>query len=1114
MPHETTLEQDHATYATGDDYCRIEMENKKLIKASIVITLLILWSGVSWYMAKATYLNRANELLHKEMQVSQVRAKDLAGSIGQNLNYLSGIPGFFSNAVRVRQGLALFGPQVTASTLPYDLRKARWTNEPTLKELSQTLSIAKRELNTDLVYVVNAAGDGIASSNWNEAGSTIGTNFADREMIKDNRLGKPGMQYAVGKTTHIPGIYFSSPVIVNGQYTGSVVAKIDVPNLSFLVAQTDAFVSDNNGIIMLSHDADKLMLALPDSLATKMSPDERNALYQRREFSVLHIASWNDPDFPFLLSITGEKAPHIIASEKIAKFGLTVNVENDLPELAVLKRERIWYGVFSGILGGMIILAFTAAILYIQSVRRSKLVLQESEARLHRLTQLYAALSQCNQAIVRCSSEAELFPHICRDAVTFGGMKMAWIGLLDEINQLVPVASYGRGTEYLEGLQISGDAGNPGSSGPAGIAIREDRPFWCQDFQHEPSTVPWRERGARFGWGSSAYLPLHRNGAVVGAFALYSSQVNAFDEAARNLLTEMAVDIDYALKSYDLEKQRITAERDLRKLSQVVEQSHNAIIITDLNANIEYVNQASVRQSGYSQSELIGNKTSMLKSGKTQLEKVKDIWTSLTAGNDWHGELTNVRKDGSEYTVLTVMSPLRQIDGTITNYVAIQDDITEQKLVEKRLQHLVNYDVLTGLPNRLQLEERAKYAIRLASRNASTLALIFLDLDNFKDVNDSLGHSFGDTLLIELSKRLQLALREEDTLSRLGGDEFILLLPDIDARGAALVAEKLLLKISSPYKHNHTELNLTASIGIALYPNDGQDLETLSKQADAAMYRVKQEGRNGFQFFTAEMQARSSRNLLLGNALRRAVELEQLTVHYQPQISLKDGKIIGAEALLRWWHPELGAVYPTEFIPIAEESRLILPIGEWVLRSAVEQAKRWMNDGHTPLIMAVNLSAVQFRHPDLPDLITRILDEVGLPPEYLELELTEGVAMHDPQAAIAIMNNLHDRGIRMSIDDFGTGYSSLSYLKKFRIYKLKIDQSFVRDISTDIEDKAIVSAVINMAKSLGLTTIAEGVETAAQLEFLREHGCEEVQGYYYSKPLSAEQFIKFIADRQ
>jgi len=237
-------------------------------------------------------------------------------------------------------------------------------------------------------------------------------------------------------------------------------------------------------------------------------------------------------------------------------------------------------------------------------------------------------------------------------------------------------------------------------------------------------------------------------------------------------------------------------------------------------------------------------------------------------------------------------------------------------------------------------------------------------------------------------------------------------------------------------------------------------------------------------------------------------------LHYQPQISIKDGRVIGAEALLRWQHPELGSVSPAEFIPVAEETRLILPIGEWVLRQAAEQAKHWMERGQEPLVMAVNLSAVQFRHPDLPDLITRILDDVGLPPEYLELELTEGIAMHDPQAAIAVMNNLHDRGIRMSIDDFGTGYSSLSYLKKFQVYKLKIDQSFVRDISTDIEDKAIVSAVINMARSLGLITIAEGVETAGQLEFLSERGCEEVQGYYFSKPLPSEQFVKYIEDRK
>jgi EAL domain-containing protein (putative c-di-GMP-specific phosphodiesterase class I) len=275
------------------------------------------------------------------------------------------------------------------------------------------------------------------------------------------------------------------------------------------------------------------------------------------------------------------------------------------------------------------------------------------------------------------------------------------------------------------------------------------------------------------------------------------------------------------------------------------------------------------------------------------------------------------------------------------------------------------------------------------------------------------------------------------------------------------------------------------------------------------MYRVKQEGRHGYRFFTAEMQARSARHLLLVQALRQALEHDQMQVHYQPQISLHDGRIIGAEALLRWTHPELGAVSPAEFIPAAEDSGLILPLGEWVLRHAVRQAKFWMQDGADPLVMAVNLSAVQFRQPDLPSLVTRILDEEGLPPEYLELELTEGVAMHDPQGAIAVMNNLHERGVRMSIDDFGTGYSSLSHLKKFKVYKLKIDQSFVRDISTDPEDKAIVSAVIHMAQSLGLLTIAEGVETAGQLAFLREQGCDEVQGYYYSRPMPADQFAAF-----
>lgn len=361
-----------------------------------------------------------------------------------------------------------------------------------------------------------------------------------------------------------------------------------------------------------------------------------------------------------------------------------------------------------------------------------------------------------------------------------------------------------------------------------------------------------------------------------------------------------------------------------------------------------------------------------------------------------------------------------------------------------------------------------------------------------------------------MAKRLQSVLRDEDTISRFGGDEFIFLLPNADADGVVHVVQKLLNIMTGTFVVDQNELIVTASIGIAVYPCDGTEHETLSKNADTAMYRAKHNGRNGYSFFTQSMQDNTVRNLQLTNALHHALEQNQLSVVYQPQVSTLDGRIIGAESLLRWNHPEFGNISPVEFIPLAEESGLILPIGEWVLRTAVQQFKDWMDNGFDPMIVAVNISAVQFRHPDLPGLVTKILNEVGLAPEYLEIELTEAAAMSNPDLACDIMENLHSQGIRMSIDDFGTGYSSLSYLKKFKVYKLKIDQSFVRDIHIDPDDKAIVKAIISMAHSLGLITIAEGVETIGQLEYLREQGCNEIQGYYYSKPLSPEPFEIFV----
>ena len=481
------------------------------------------------------------------------------------------------------------------------------------------------------------------------------------------------------------------------------------------------------------------------------------------------------------------------------------------------------------------------------------------------------------------------------------------------------------------------------------------------------------------------------------------------------------------------------------------------------------------------------------------------IWIVLdiTARKKAENELLQARTDLEQLVAVRTQELSRTV-------LALEAKALEQQAAEAHIQRLAHYDPLTGLPNRSLLNDRSRGALSHAKRNGESVTLMFLDLDHFKNINDSLGHGVGDEVLMALAYRLKAVVREQDTVARLGGDEFVLLLPDTDAQGAARVADKLLQAALRPIQAGQHELTVTPSIGIALYPKDGTDLDSLARSADAAMYRAKADGRNNYRFFTAEIQAQSDRTLLLDNALRRALERGQLSLHYQPQMALATGRVVGAEALLRWQHPELGAVSPAEFIPVAESSGLILPIGEWVIRTAVAQLAQWQRAGLPLITMAVNLSVVQFRHADLPQLVSSVLQEANLPAHWLELELTEGVAMTNPQGAVAVMNDLHQRGVRMSIDDFGTGYSSLSYLKKFQVYKLKIDQSFVRDITDDPDDKAIVAAIISMADSLGMQTIAEGVETEGQLNFLRDRGCTEAQGYYFSRPLPAPAFEQFM----
>jgi diguanylate cyclase (GGDEF)-like protein len=430
---------------------------------------------------------------------------------------------------------------------------------------------------------------------------------------------------------------------------------------------------------------------------------------------------------------------------------------------------------------------------------------------------------------------------------------------------------------------------------------------------------------------------------------------------------------------------------------------------------------------------------------------------------------------------------------------------------EEVIEHQAHFDLLTDLPNRVMFQDRLTLALTHANRHRKMLAVIFVDLDRFKTIVDTLGHAIGDRLLRAVAERLSGCLEEGDTLARMGGDEFVVLLPQINrADKAVRLAHKVLEVLKPAFQFSGHELHITTSIGISLYPYDGEDADTLLKNADTALYRAKEQGRNNYQLYTPAMNARAFERLALENSLRKALERKEFLLHYQPQTDMRTGAIVGVEALLRWQHPDLGLVYPSEFIPIAEETGLIVPLGEWVLRTACVQARAWQTLGLPPFTVAVNLSARQFLQQDLVDTVARILKETGVDPRSLEIEITESIAMQNADYTIVVLRDLKEMGILIAMDDFGTGYSSLSYLKKFPIDSLKIDQSFVRDITTDLNDAAIANAIIVLAHSLKLNVVAEGVETAAQEAFLKEHRCDRLQGYLFSTPIPAPLFEAFF----
>lgn len=551
-----------------------------------------------------------------------------------------------------------------------------------------------------------------------------------------------------------------------------------------------------------------------------------------------------------------------------------------------------------------------------------------------------------------------------------------------------------------------------------------------------------------------------------------------------------------------------------KQLNQtIVRSSPLAIYTRDRRGIVTAWNPAAERLFGWREREVLGRPLPSLPAGRER-ESVELRERVLGGETLLDVEVQRLRSDGSTCELSTTMAPLHDASGTITGYLAIAADITARKEAERQVEFLAYRDVLTGLPNRLLLQDRLKQAMAHADRTHRHIALLFLDLDNFKTINDSLGHGVGDAMLREVAQRLRLCVRETDTISRQGGDEFLFVLSDLGGTDDITpVLQKVRERLQAPFLIEGHELTTSASIGVALYPDDAQDFETLLQKADTAMYRAKDAGRNQYRYFDEQMNVEAVEHLQIRNGLRRALAQQEFELHYQPQIDLASGHVVGAEALLRWRHPDKGLVPPGRFIPVAEDSGLIVPMGAWVLREACRQAVAWQQRGLPALSIAVNLSAVQLRHGDLLQTLQAALAESGLDPALLELELTESMLIHDIEANLALVRELKACGVHLSIDDFGTGYSSLSYLKRFDVDKLKVDQTFVHDLAQDAEDAAIVRAIIQMARSLDLLTVAEGVEDEQALQRLREFGCTHAQGYLIARPMTADAFAVFLRER-
>ena len=728
-----------------------------------------------------------------------------------------------------------------------------------------------------------------------------------------------------------------------------------------------------------------------------------------------------------------------------------------------------------------------------------------AELRVTELTRLYRFMSQVNQAFVWTRSEAELFDRICNVAISHGHLRLAWVVQRDGTAS-APRVAVQRGDAALASLCAA--ALPPGTHSHA-VAVSQSL---------MTGTVQWRPGSVKQVGEAPLDLvsvPVRNLNQVVAVVVLVGNKLDPDDSEQQALFAELGNDMSHALAQFTREALWQESLARTRLHAAALESTQDGVMVTDLRPRIVSVNRAFTEITGYSEVEAVGMSPRLLQSGRHEPAFFTRFWHLLQAHGRWQGEVLNRRKNGELYTQWMSVSTVRDEHDQPTHYVSVFTDITPQKEAEQRLQHLAHFDPLTQLPNRLMVLSRLEHAIASAARAERRVAVLFIDLDNFKTVNDSLGHSAGDDLLRAVADRLATRARREDTLGRLGGDEFILILEHLrEPQDAAQVAQELIDLLETPFQVVGQEVYVQASIGISLYPDDGKEVGDLVRDADAAMYQAKKAGRGVYRFYTENLTTAAQSRLALDTRLRRALENKEFVLWYQPLYRLADRCLIGLEALVRLNQPGLPPIGPAEFIPLLEETGQITTLGAWVTQEACRQGRAWLDEGLDFGRIAINLSPQEIRRGQTDERVRAALEQSGLPADRLEIEITESGLMEQGDRAEAFLHKLRALGVRLAIDDFGTGYSSLSYLKRFPVSKLKIDRSFIRDLPADASDAQLVQTMVSMGRNLGISVLAEGVETEAQFDYLRSLDCDAAQGYFFSPPRPADEARRWLLPLQ